>query len=85
MRGLCGGKSVCNNWMSLPAATGVLMAGSISASIVHSDIQNITPLFPSEWMTLESFSNEERDGSKKVTIKMNPRFFKRRRDYSNSL
>ena len=48
MRGLCGGKSVCNNWMSLPAATGVLMAGSISASIVHSDIQNITPLFPSE-------------------------------------
>ena len=32
-----------------------------------------------------SFSNDNGDGSENVTIKMNSRFFKRRRDYSNSL
>ena len=33
-------------------------------------------------VTLGSFSND--DGSENVTIKMNSRFFKRYRDYSNS-
>ena len=32
-----------------------------------------------------SFSNNDGDGSENVAIKMNSRFFKRRRDYSNSL
>ena len=31
------------------------------------------------------FSNDDGDGSENVTIKMNPRFFKRCRNYSNSL
>ena len=32
--------------------------------------------------TEEAFSNDDGDGSESFTVKMNSRFFKRRRDYS---
>ena len=39
----------------------------------------------SPYRTIGSSSNDDGDGSENVTIKTNSRFFKRRRDYSNSL